>query len=389
LARKNLPEIAADLRHAQVEKSRSHRKDNREYLANKLVKKKEIIPHSRPYLDDEEIRLLQNVLNSGQLAQGPQVRGFEEELGAFHGLPPGVATSSGTTALHLALLSLGVGQGDEVLLPSYVCSAPLHAVYHSGATPVLVDVDPATGNIDPHDLKRRITPKSKAIIVVHLFGLPANVREISALGLPVIEDCAQALGAKLEGERVGTFGNVAICSFYATKIITTGEGGMLLSHDLELLSRARDLRDYDKKNDFKVRFNYKMTDLQAAVGRSQLQKLERFLGQREALAGVYSKELGTFPCTLPPSQEGRIYYRYVASTQESVRALIEKLLHVGIEVAAPIYRPLHRYFNLEDYPGTEMAWKSHLSLPIHPSLTSKDVHRVCQALQQALTEHSQ
>ncbi|MGW8181046.1 MAG: DegT/DnrJ/EryC1/StrS family aminotransferase, partial [bacterium] len=114
------------------------------------------ITHSRPSLDDEEIRLLQNVLTSGQLAQGPQVESFEEELGTFHGLPPGVATSSGTTALHLALISLGVGQGDEVLVPSYVCSAPLHAVYHSGATPVLVDVDPATGNMDPHDLKKRL-----------------------------------------------------------------------------------------------------------------------------------------------------------------------------------------------------------------------------------------
>ena len=347
------------------------------------------IPHSRPSLDDGEIHLLQNVLTSGQLAQGPQVRGFEEELGTFHGLPPGVATSSGTTALHLALLSLGVGQGDEVLLPSYVCSAPLQAVYHSGATPVLVDIDPKTGNMDPDDLKKRLTPKSKVIIVVHLFGLPASLSQIVGLGLPVIEDCAQSLGAELGREKIGTLGNVAICSFYATKIITTGEGGMLLSPDLSLSARAKDLRDYDKKEHFSVRFNYKMTDLQAALGRSQLQKLERFLGQREALAEDYNKELATLPCTLPPSPEGRIFYRYVISIQENVRELVQKLLNMGIEVARPVYRPLHRYLNLEDYPGAEMAWKSHLSLPIHPSLTSQDVHGVCQALQQALTENSQ
>ncbi|MEJ2428358.1 MAG: DegT/DnrJ/EryC1/StrS family aminotransferase [Deltaproteobacteria bacterium] len=322
-------------------------------------------------------------------AQGPQVRGFEKELGTFHGLPPGIATSSGTTALHLALLSLGVGQGDEVLLPSYVCSAPLHAVYHSGATPVLVDVDPKTGNIDPDDLKRRLTPRSKVIVVVHLFGLPASLSDIVGLGLPVIEDCAQALGAELEREKIGTLGKVAICSFYATKIITTGEGGMLLSPDLSLLARAKDLRDYDKKEHFSVRFNYKMTDLQAALGRSQLQKLESFLGQREALAEVYNKELATLPCTLPPSPEGRIFYRYVISIQENVRELVQKLLNMGIEVARPVYRPLHRYLNLEDYPGAEMAWQSHLSLPIHPSLTSEDVHRVCHTLQQALTENPQ
>jgi dTDP-4-amino-4,6-dideoxygalactose transaminase len=268
-----------------------------------------------------------------------------------------------------------------------VCSAPLHAVYHSGATPILVDVDPTNGNIDSEDLKKRLTSKSKAIIVVHLFGLPANVREISALGLPVIEDCAQALGAELASRKVGTFGRVAICSFYATKIITTGEGGMLLSGDPDLLARSRDLRDYDKKEDFNPRFNYKMTDLQAALGRSQLQKLERFLGQREALARVYSEQLVSLPCTAPPSQEGRIYYRYVISIKGDITELSQRLLKMGIEVARPVYRPLHRYFNLEGYPGAEMAWKSHLSLPIHPSLASQEVHRVCHALQQALKEN--
>ena len=164
---------------------------------------------------------------------------------------------------------------------------------------------------------------------------------------------------------------------------------MLLSSDLSLLARARDLRDYDKKEHFSVRFNYKMTDLQAALGRSQLQKLERFLGQRDALARVYNQELASIPCTLPPSPEGRIYYRYVVSIQQKVREVISKLLNMGIEVARPVYRPLHRYLNLENYPGAEMAWKSHLSLPIHPSLTSEDAHRVYQALQQAMTENPQ
>jgi dTDP-4-amino-4,6-dideoxygalactose transaminase len=353
------------------------------------MKTEKIIPHSCPSLDDEEIRALQHVLTSGQLAQGPQIKGFEEELGSFHDLLSGVATSSGTTALHLALLALGVGPGDEVLLPSYVCSAPLHAVYHSGATPILVDVDPTNGNIDTGDLTKRLTSKSKAIIVVHLFGLPANVREITALGLPVIEDCAQALGAELAGRKVGTFGRVAICSFYATKIITTGEGGMLLSSDPDLLARSRDLRDYDKKEDLRLRFNYKMTDLQAALGCSQFQKLERFLDQREELARVYSEQLATLPGTLPSAQEGRIYYRYVVSVEGNIPELIKKLSNMGIEVARPVYRPLHLYFDLEDYPGAEMAWKSHLSLPIHPSLTSQDVHRVCHALQQALKENSE
>jgi perosamine synthetase len=212
--------------------------------------------------------------------------------------------------------------------------------------------------------------------------------DILALGLPVIEDCAQSLGANLGGQMLGTMGAISICSFYATKLITTGEGGMLLSRNSKLLSMARDLRDYDKRDDFNVRFNYKMTDLQGALGCSQLEKLEKFLGQREALAGVYNEQLATLPCTLPPSQEGRIYYRYVLSVQKDVNRLIQEMLNQGIEVARPVYRPLHRYFNLEDYPGTEMAWNSHVSLPIHPSLTSQDVHRVCQAFENALKENS-
>jgi dTDP-4-amino-4,6-dideoxygalactose transaminase len=352
------------------------------------VENKTTIPHSRPFLDDEEIRVLQNVLTSGQLAQGPQVNGFEEELGSFHGLPPGVATSSGTTALHLALLSLGVGPGDEVLLPSYVCSAPLHAAYHSGATPVLVDVDPTTGNMDPDDLKKRLTSKSKAIIAVHLFGLPVGMDEILALGLPVIEDCAQSLGANLEGQMLGTLGAISICSFYATKLITTGEGGMLLSRDSDLLEKARDLRNYDKRDSLAIRFNYKMTDLQAGLGRSQLGKLEGFLGQREKLASVYTQKLSSSPCTLPLPHKGRIYYRYVISLQQDVFDLIQGLARDGIEAARPVYRPLHKYLNLEGYSGTEMAWNSHLSLPIHPSLSSDEVRRVCQALKSSLKENS-
>jgi perosamine synthetase len=353
------------------------------------VENKTIIPHSRPSLDDKEICALQNVITSGQLAQGPQVQAFEEELGLYHGLSPGVATSSGTAALHLALLSLGVGQGDEVLLPSYVCSAPLHAVYHSGANPILVDVDPTTGNMDPDDLKKRLTPRSKVIIVVHIFGLPANLPEILGLGLPVIEDCAQALGAKLGSKKVGTLGNVAIYSFYGTKIITTGEGGMLLSHDAAILEKIRDLRDYDKRDSFAVRFNYKMTDIQAALGRSQLEKLEKFLNHREKLARAYGENFASLPCTLPSSYLGRIYYRYVISVEQNVSNLIQRLARENVQAARPVYRPLHRHLNLEGYPGAEVAWNSHFSLPIYPSLTPEEVQRICQALRRFFDNDSQ
>jgi dTDP-4-amino-4,6-dideoxygalactose transaminase len=206
------------------------------------------------------------------------------------------------------------------------------------------------------------------------------MEEILAPGLPVIEDCAQGLGAKLAKQRVGTFGEVAVFSFYATKLITSGEGGMLLSGDPEILMRAKDLRDYDNRDTFVTRFNYKMTDLQAALGRSQLQQLGRFLQQRRTLASLYAEGLASLSCQLPPSPQGRVYYRYVISVEDDVHTLIQSLAAKDIEAARPIYRPLHRYLNQRGYPGAEEAWKTHLSLPIHPSLTAGEVGRVCASL---------
>jgi len=346
-----------------------------------------LIRHSHPALDEAEEYALRGVLASGHLAQGPQVAVFEEEVGRFLTLPPGVATSSGTAALHLALLSLGVGPGDEVLLPAYVCTAPLLAVSYAGAVPVLVDVDPTTGNMDPLDLKKRLTRRSKAIIVVHLFGMPAAVKEFLAPGLPVIEDCAQALGAWQQEGKVGTFGDLAMCSFSATKLITTGEGGMLLGRDKSLLERARDLREYDKKDTFAVRFNYKMTDIQAAMGRVQLGKLGRFLSKREALAEVYTARLAASSrCILPPHTQGRIYYRYVVSLPQSPAVLIPRLFDRGVETARPVYRPLHHYLEQTGYPGADEVWSSHLSLPLHPSLVPEEVLEACRAFQETMEE---
>jgi dTDP-4-amino-4,6-dideoxygalactose transaminase len=346
-----------------------------------------LVRHSRPALDEAEDHALRGVLASGHLVQGTQVAAFEEEVGRFLALSPGVATSSGTAALHLALLSLGVGPGDEVLLPAYVCSAPLLAVSHAGARPVLVDVEPATGNMDPFDLKKRLTRRSKAIIVVHLFGMPAAVQEFLAPGLPVIEDCAQALGAWQQERKVGTFGDVAVCSFYATKLITTGEGGMLLGRDQSRLERARDLREYDKKETFAVRFNYKMTDIQAAIGRVQLGKLGRFLSKREALAEVYTARLAASSrCIPPPHIQGRIYYRYVVSVPRNPTVLIRRLFDRGVEAARPVYRPLHHYLEQKGYPGAEEAWRSHLSLPLHPSLVPEEILEACRAFQETMEE---
>ncbi|HLE42853.1 MAG TPA: aminotransferase class I/II-fold pyridoxal phosphate-dependent enzyme, partial [Methylomirabilota bacterium] len=218
---------------------------------------------------------------SGQIAQGPRVAEFERAMAARLEARGGVAVSSGTAALHLALLALGVGPGDEVLVPSYACAALLHAVRAAGAVPRPVDVDPATFNLDPDAAKRASSARTRALIAVHAFGLPADLEPLRALGVPVVEDAAQALGARCGRRPVGGLGEVGVLSFYATKLMTTGEGGMLVSGDARLLAAARDLREYDEKPDDRPRFNYKLTDLAAALGLAQLARLDGFLARRQ------------------------------------------------------------------------------------------------------------
>lgn len=297
------------------------------------------------------------------------------------GTAGGVAVSSGTAALHLALVALGIGPGDDVILPSYLCAGPLHAIEHAGATPRLVDCDPTTYNLDPTHVKRSLTRKTKALIVPHLFGLPADLAELTRLGLPVIEDCAQALGATYRGKPVGAIGELTICSFYATKVITTGEGGMLLTRDARLLRRAQDLREYDKRRTFRTRFNYKMTDFQAALGLSQLRQLPDFLAMRRALAERYHQELNGLPLAGPvvPADRDHIFYRYVVRVNRGLETVLTRLEQEGVSARRPVFYPLHRYLKLAGFPGTEEAWRTALSLPIYPSL-GDEIDRVIAAV---------
>ncbi|MEK7762248.1 MAG: DegT/DnrJ/EryC1/StrS aminotransferase family protein, partial [Nitrospirota bacterium] len=230
-----------------------------------------MIPHSRPSIDQEEIRAVTAVLQSGHLAQGAVVERFERGMAAYFGVVGGVAVNSGTMALEVALRVLDIGPGDEVILPSYVCAAPWQAVQRVGAQARLVDIEPETFQIDADLARAAITSKTRAIIVPHLFGLPADLTALTSLGLPIIEDCAQTLGALEQGRAVGSVGTLTVCSFYANKLLCTGEGGMVLSNDSVLLERARALREYDGAPSLNpLASNLKITDLQAAVGLAQL-----------------------------------------------------------------------------------------------------------------------
>jgi perosamine synthetase len=345
-----------------------------------------LIPHSRPWITPADIRAVAGVLGTGALAQGRQVQGFEAEVGAFLDMPPGVAVSSGTAALHLALIGLGIGPGDEVVLPSYVCVAPLHAIEYVGATPRVADIDPATYNLDPVDTRRRLTRRTRAIIVPHLFGLPADLDELLRLGVPIIEDCAQAIGAQYRDRLVGSFGTVGILSFYATKLFTTGEGGMVVSRNRRLLAGIRDLRDYDERRRHAVRFNYKLTEFQAALGRSQLRRLPTMLTKRVALANRYQRHWSALPIRIPApdSRRTHIYHRFVISCPSAATRVAKRLFSSGVTARPPIFRPIHMSLGLDGFPGADHASRHALSLPLYPALTMQEAGIVMRAIPDAI-----
>ncbi len=336
------------------------------------------IPHSRPLISESDIRAVVSVLESGQLSQGPKVLEFERAFAAYIGKKEAVAVSSGSAALHLALLALNVKESDEVIIPSFVCSAVLNVVNQVGAKPVVVDIESLTFNISVASVKEAVTPETKAVIVPHMFGLPAETEELSDLGIPVIEDCAQAIGATFKGKKAGKFGLISVFSFYSTKLMATGEGGMVLSDSEELISRVRNLRDYDHKEDYLLRFNYKMTDIQAALGISQLSLLDTFVERRREIAAHYFQEFKNCNFSLPIWKEGRehIYYRFVIRARESASGYLEKLQQRKVMCRRPVFKPLHMYLNQSGFPKTSDAWEKSISIPIYPSLTEEEEEEV-------------
>ena len=319
------------------------------------------IAHSAPCIGDDEINAVTRVLRSGRLAQGPEVEAFEQECAAFIGRKYAVAVSSGTAALHVALEVLCPGR--SVALPSYGCASLLTAVRLADAEPALCDIGPDF-NLDV----RTIPAGCDAVIVPHLFGAPAGLPD----GRAVIEDIAQSVGGP-----TGRGGSVSIASFYATKLMTTGEGGMLLTDNETTADAARDLRDYDNRDDFRVRFNYKLTEVQAAMGRVQLKRLPGFIARRREIAARYTEAFRGLPIALPSGAD-HVYYRYVV--RASGRAALEAhLCAKGVEAKRPVYKPVHHHL-AANCPESERAHAEAVSIPVHPMLTDEDVQFVIDSL---------
>lgn len=340
-----------------------------------------VVRHSRPSVDRSDVRAVSEILASGNIAQGEKVREFEDEFARFVGVKYAVACSSGTAALDLALLGLGVCSGDEVVMPSYVCPSPYVAALHVGATPKVADIDVGDLNICAETVEPHLSRRTKAVIVPHMFGMPADLDGLLGLGVPVIEDCAQSLGAEYKGRRLGSVGELSVSSFYATKMITTGEDGMVLTDSDEFFSRASDARDCNNKSPGGVRYNYKMTDFQAALGLSQLKRLRLFIERRRWIASVYAGKFSECGVTLPRVYSDRksVFYRYVVMVDE-LECVEKSAKKSGVMCEKPVWKPLHKGLARVKCLNSDYVFDHALSVPLYPSLTGEEVRYVTETL---------
>ncbi len=372
----------------------------------------EYLPIARPRTGPEEIEAVAEVLRSGWLTQGPWVKRFERAFAERHGVAHALATTSCTTALHLALEALGVGPGDEVIVPAFTWIATANVVVHCGATPVFADVLPDTYNIDAADVARKLTPRTRAVIPVHLFGLCADMDKLAAVlpdGVRVVEDAACAAGASWKDKPAGALGDMACFSFHPRKSITCGEGGMLTVQDAKLAARAEMLRNHGAKISEEARhggakpydlpdfeeagYNYRMTDLQAAVGATQLPKLDGFIDERTALADIYDDLLSKVQWLTPPVRPKhsrhalQAYVMRVSPDAPVSRDEILERLHVAGIGARPgthsivglsAYRK--RGADPKDFPVSTSLQRDTIALPLHNHMAPTDVERVVAAL---------
>ena len=353
-----------------------------------------MISIAKPLIGDEEKNAVLEVLDSGMLAQGPRVKAFEEAFAEMCGVRHAVATSSGTTALHISLLAHGIGPGDEVITTPFTFIASANAILYVGARPVFVDIDPATFNIDPDKIESAITPRTKAIMPVHLFGLVCEMESIMALArahdLVVVEDACQAHGAECNGSRSGSFGTGCF-SLYPTKNMTSAEGGMITTNDEQVADRSRIIRQHGMRRRYyhdELGYNFRMTDVHAAIGLAQTRKLEHFNAARIANAAYLGSGLEGVKVPTVPQGYRHVFHQYTIRVSGGQRdALREHLLanDVGSGIYYPV--PIHKqtYYTKDlgydvTLPEAEAAAEEVLSLPVHPALSQQDRETIVSAV---------
>ena len=349
-----------------------------------------MIQIAKPLLGKEEIDAVTEVLNSGMIAQGPKVEEFELAFSKYAGCDYATAVNSGTAALHIALLAHGIGKEDEVITSPFSFIATANSILYTGAKPVFADIELDTFNIDPEKIKEKITSKTRAIMPVHLYGQPADMKAIMEIAednkLLVIEDACQSHGAKCLGKRVGSFGTGAF-SFYPTKNMTTGEGGMLTTDKKEIADKAKMIRAHGSKVRYlheMLGFNLRMTDIAAAIGIVQLRKLDKFTKDRQINAGILSEGLKEISgLVLPVIKEGcsHVFHQYTIRTKnrDQLAAFLKKReIDTGIHYPIPIHRqPFYRDLGYKDFlPVSEKIVEEVLSLPVHPGVSRDNLQKI-------------
>jgi len=367
------------------------------------------IPICEPKLGEEELEnVIECVKSTWISSKGRFIEQFESSFSKYCGAKYGVATSSGTTALHLALTTLGIKKGDEVIIPTFTMIATANAVTYTGAKPVLVDSEPSTWNIDVNKIEEKVTKKTKVVIAMHTYGHPVNMDPLIDLaedhGLYIVEDSAEAHGAEFKGKKAGSLGDMGCFSFYANKIITTGEGGMIVTSNAELAEKASMLRDqaFEKKRRFWHRyigFNYRLTNLQAAVGLAQMGKIDQFVGIRRRNAHMYNSLLKNIKgITLPPEANWakNVYWMYSILIEKSFGIsrdeLMRRLEENGVETR-PFFHPIHvqpiyhKSYRGDTYPVADELSQKGVNLPSGNTLEKEQIEYVVDAILSAREEN--
>ncbi|RAP44427.1 DegT/DnrJ/EryC1/StrS aminotransferase family protein [uncultured Methanosphaera sp.] len=357
---------------------------------------------AKPIIHDEEIEAVTEVLKSGMLAQGPKVDQFQKEFAKYVEAEYGVATSSGTTALHTALVASGIKAGDEVITTPFTFAATSNSVLYTGATPVFADIDPKTFTLDPAKVEEAITDKTKAILPVHLYGQSADMDPILELAeehdLTVIEDAAQAHGTTYKGKKVGSLGDFGCFSFYPTKNMTTGEGGMVTTNDADLAEKAGMVRAHGESKRYEqslLGYNYRMTDIAASIGLVQLKRIDKFNKIRNENAAYLSEGLKDVEGITTPEIADygtHVFHQYtirVSKDRDAFRDFLTKN-EIGTGVHYPIVLYKQPYYQAQGFTGNcpeaELAASQVISLPVHPSLTTEELDTIIETVKKGSEE---
>jgi len=362
------------------------------------------IPISKPFFNNKEINEVKKVIQEGNLTNasfegGKRVKEFESLLCNFVGSQNAVALNSGTSAIHASLLALGIGKGDDVLVPSFTFLATANAVVATGANPVFVDIKKSDYSIDPDDLEKKVTSRSKAVIPVHLYGHTADMKTIGEIAskhsLHVVEDACQSLGSTYDGKQTGSIGEIGCFSFYASKVLTSGEGGAIATNSKELADRIRMIRNHGMLKGYDTRIfglNLRMTEISAAIAKVQMRKMKRMLQIRRKNAMMLTKLLHDLDIDLPKESYGSTYnwYLYTVAIEDRDNVM-KKLNSLGIGATVYYRTPVHRTpfyarSNLS-LPNTEWAAAHVLSLPVHPLVSANDVRFIASSLKKAVVRN--